>query len=68
MTAMIKKSKMKYLYNGEKLHVKEICNRNKKRKGYSRYPLFEPVTIEKDGESIPAKLCMSAIKAIGRTG
>ena len=53
--AMVKKSKTKYLYNGEKLNVKEIYNRNKKRRGRSRYLLSVPVTVEKDGESIQAK-------------
>ena len=53
--AMIKKSKTKYLYNGEKLNVKEIYSRNKKRRGRSRYLLSVSVMIEKDGESIPAK-------------
>ncbi len=53
--AMVKKSKTKYLYNGEKLNVKEIYSRNKKRRGRSRYLLSVPVTVEKDGESIPAK-------------
>ena len=52
---MVKKSKTKYLYNGEKLNVKEIYSRNKKRRGRSRYLLSVPVTVEKDGESIPAK-------------
>lgn len=53
--AVIKKSKTKYLYNGEKLSVKEIYSRNKKRRSRSRYLLSVLVTIEKDGESIPAK-------------
>ena len=53
--AMVKKSKTKYLYNGEKLNVKEIYSRNKKRRGRSRYLLSVSVTVEKDGESIPAK-------------
>lgn len=53
--AMIKKSKTKYLYNGEKLNVKEIYSRNKKRRGRSRYLLSVPAAVEKDGESIPAK-------------
>ena len=53
--AMIKKSKTKYLYNGEKLNVKEIYSRNRKRRGRSRYLLSVLVTIEKDGENIPAK-------------
>lgn len=53
--AMIKKGKTQYLHNGEKLNVKEIYSRNRKRRGRSRYLLSVPVTIEKDGESIPAK-------------
>ena len=40
---IVKKSKTKYLYNGEKLNLKESYSRNKKRR------------VEKDGESIPAK-------------
>ena len=54
--AMMKKSKTKYLYQGEKLNVKEIYSRNKKRRGCSRYLLSVFVDIEKDGETIPAKL------------
>ncbi len=53
--AMMKKSKTKYIYQGEKLNVKEIYSRNKKRRGRSRYLLSVLVNIEKDGESIPAK-------------
>lgn len=53
--AMLKKSKTKYMYQGKKLNVKEIYSRNKKRRGRSRYLLSILVTIEKDGESIPAK-------------
>ena len=53
--AMVKKSRTKYLYNGEKLNVKEIYSRNKKRRGCSRYLLSVSVTVEKEGESIPAK-------------
>ena len=54
--AMMKKSKTKYTYQGEKLNVKEIYNRNKKRRGCSRYLLSVLVDVEKDNESIPAKL------------
>lgn len=54
--AMLKKSKTKYIYQGEKLNVKEIYSRSKKRRGHSRYLLSVLVNIEKDGESIPAKL------------
>lgn len=54
--AMMKKSKTKYRYQGEKLNVKEIYCRNRKRRGRSRYVLSVLVEIEKDGESIPAKL------------
>ena len=54
--AMMKKSKTKYRYQGEKLNVKEIYSHNKKRRGLSHYLLSVLVEIEKDGESIPAKL------------
>ena len=54
-TEVVKKSRTKYLYNGEKLNVKEIYSRNKKRRGCSRYLLSVSVTVEKEGESIPAK-------------
>ena len=54
--AMVKKSKTKYRYQGEKYNVREIYSRNRKRRGRSRYLLSVPVEIEKDGESIPAKL------------
>ena len=53
--AMVKKSRTKYLYNGEKLNVKGIYSRNKKRRGCSRYLLSVSITVEKEGESIPAK-------------
>ena len=53
--AMIKKSKTKYGYQGKKLNVKEIYNRNKKRRGRSRYLLSAIVEIEKDGDSLPAR-------------
>lgn len=53
--AMVKKSKTKYLYNGQKLNVKEIYSRNKKRRGRSRYLLSVSVMVEKGGESLPAK-------------
>lgn len=56
--AMVKKSKTKYLYNGEKLNVKEIYSRNKKRRGRSWYLLSVPVMVEKDSESIPGKICV----------
>ena len=54
--AMMKKSRTKYRYQGEKFNVKEIYSRNRKRRGRSRYLLSVLVEIEKDGESIPAKL------------
>ena len=54
--AMLKKSKTKYRYQGEKQNVKEIYRRNKKRRGRSRYLLSVSVEIEKAGERIPAKL------------
>lgn len=54
--AMMKKSKVKYTYQGEKLNVKEIYSRNSKRRERSCYLLSVSVDVEKDGESIPAKL------------
>lgn len=53
--AMVKKGKTKYQYNGEKLNVKEIYSRNRKRRGRSRYLLSVSVMVEKEGESLPAK-------------
>ena len=44
--AMIKKSsKIKYLWNGQKLDIKEIYSRNKKRRGRSKYLLSVMVDI-----------------------
>ncbi len=54
--AMMKKSKTKYICDGQKLNVREIYSRNKKRRGRSRYLLSVLVEIGKDGERIPAKL------------
>ena len=61
--AMIKKNSTKYtwinLETGEeqKLNVKEIYSRNKKRRGRSKYLLSVDVTISDDnGNTIPAKL------------
>lgn len=53
--AMIKKSsKIKYGYQDQKLNIKEIYSRNKKRRGRSRYLLSVNVTIGE--EQIPAKI------------
>ena len=61
--AMVKKGSTKYAYKDpetgeeQKLNVKEIYSRNKKRRGRSRYLLSVNVTVSaKDGKSIPAKL------------
>lgn len=54
--AMMKKNKTKYTYQGERLNVKEIYSRNRKRRGRCRYLLSVSVDVEKDGESIPVKL------------
>ena len=54
--AMLKKSKAKFTCQGERLNVKEIYSRNRKRRGRSRYLLSVSVDVEKDGESIPVKL------------
>lgn len=54
---MVKKTpKMFFRYNGEDMPLTAICNRNKKRRGCSRYLLSVMVEVVKDGESIPAKV------------
>lgn len=46
--AMIKRSsKIQYIYNEEKLNIKQIFNKEKKRQGRSRYLLF--VKVKADG-------------------
>lgn len=55
--AMIRKSsKIKYIYNGERLSLNKIYGMNKKRRGRSRYLLSVIVEIEKDGVRVPAKI------------
>ena len=55
--AMIRKSsKIRYLYNGERLNLNKIYGMNKKRRGRSRYLLSVNVEIEKDGIRVPAKI------------
>lgn len=60
VVAMVKRSsRIHYLFNGEKLDCKEIFEKNKKRRGRSRYLLSVPVTVfaeEKQELRIPAKL------------
>ena len=54
---MVKKTpKMFFCYNGEDMSLVSIYNRNKKRRGRSRYLLSVMVDVVKDGESIPAKV------------
>ena len=54
---MIKKTpKMFFRYNGEAMSLTTIYNRNKKRRGRSRYLLSVLVDVVKDGEVIPAKV------------
>lgn len=53
--AMIKKSsKIKYSYQGKELNIKEIYNKNRKRRGRSKYLLSIEVTV--GIEVIPAKI------------
>ena len=55
--AMIRKSsKIRYIYEGEKLNLNKIYGMNKKHRGRSRYLLSVNVEIEKDGMRIPAKI------------
>ena len=54
---MVKKTpKMFFRYNGEDMSLISIYNRNKKRRGRSRYLLSVMVEAVKDGKSIPAKV------------
>ena len=55
--AMAKKTpKVHYLYQGKMQSAIEIFRTQKKRRGRSRYLLSVEVAIEKDGETLPAKL------------
>ena len=54
---MVKKTpKMFFRYKGEDLSLPSIYNRNKKRRGRSRYLLSVTVDVIKDGKSLPAKI------------
>ena len=55
--AMVKKTpKMFFRYQGEDMSLISIYNKNKKRRGRSRYLLSVMVDVVKDGKSIPAKV------------
>lgn len=55
--AMVKKtSKMFFRYNGEDMSLISIYNKNKKRRGRSKYLLSVIVDVVKDGKIIPAKV------------
>ena len=61
--AMIKKSnRIKYLYNGEQLNIKEIYSKNKKRRGKSKYLLSIHVIVGKENQ-VPAKIVCVRNKA-----
>ena len=61
--AMIKKSsRIKYEYNGEKLSIKEIYSRNKKRRDRSKYLISVDVMLGKENP-IPAKIVCVRNKA-----
>lgn len=61
--AMLKKSsRIKYEYNGEKLNLKEIYSKNKKRRGRSKYLLSVDVMLGRD-DPIPAKIVCVRNKA-----
>lgn len=54
---MVKKtSKMFFRYNGEDMSLISIYNKNKKRRGRSKYLLSVIVDVVKDGKIIPAKV------------
>ena len=55
--AMIKRNgRIHYRYNGERLDIRQIYSRNKKRRGRSKYLLSVNVDVEVDGVSIPARI------------
>jgi len=57
ITMVKKTSKIHYRYEGEKLSVKEIYNKNRKRRGRSRYLLsVEAEILSKDGIVLPVRL------------
>ena len=54
---MVKKTpKMFFHYNGKDMSLTSIYNKNKKRRGRSRYLLSVMVDVVKYGETIPAKV------------
>ncbi|OPJ54542.1 IS4 family transposase [Clostridium oryzae] len=54
---MVKKTpKMFFRYNGEDMSLISIYNKNKKRRGRSRYLLSVIIDVVKDGKIIPAKV------------
>jgi len=54
---MVKKTpKMYFRYNGEDMSLISVYNKNKKRRGKSRYLLSVMVDVVKDNEVIPAKV------------
>ena len=54
---MVKKSsKMFFRYEGEDMSLVSIYNKNKKRRGKSKYLLSVMVDVVKDGETTPAKV------------
>ena len=54
---MVKKTpKMFFRYNDEDMSLVSIYNKNKKRRGRSRYLLSVMVDVVKDGKTIPAKV------------
>ena len=55
--AMVKKTpKMFFRFNGEDMPLTTIYNKDKKRRGRSRYLLSVQIDVVKDGKSIPAKV------------
>lgn len=55
--AMVKKTpKMFFRYNGEDMSLISIYNKNRKRRGRSKYLLSVIVDVVKDGKTIPAKV------------
>ena len=62
---MVKKTpKMFFRYNDEDMSLTSIYNKNKKRRGRSRYLRSVMVDVVKDGEIIPAKVRCAKVTLI----
>lgn len=61
--AMIKKNKTKYLYEVQSLNIKQIYNKNRKRRRRSKYLISVDVTLKKDGKPFRPESCVSVMSS-----